>query len=236
MTGVLHFLPGGQSPVLSIRMEYSHISGRATFRVRQGDDIPVEYSGIMTDIGDVEVESNRCNAYTSFYNATIDYHSRVGQRNPERFFIQIAQTPVTTPYVRYTEVIYDGSFEWTTNVAKHELAHVIRHYYDGDGAHFNLDENKYGSTLFTDHECSTDTSEGFAFNEGWALYWENACPDSDALGSYTVEGNVAAALRALQDSCDSSAAQMWHVLEESPGAIHSFDEYELRHRELFACP
>ena len=53
---------------------------------------------------------------------------------------------------------------------------------------------------------------------------------------HRIEGNVANALRKLQSTCGTSDANMVAVLKRSGHkSIHSFDEYNAKHREFYNC-
>ncbi|CAN8076041.1 unnamed protein product [Agarophyton chilense] len=183
------------------------------------------------------LSKHRCQSYMFFYQATVEYYERVGKRVPVKPRILVDEiTNQVFPYVVYNEVISRKDFEWSFEVAQHELGHIIRHAFDGDETHFEQDERLYGSPDLRYHTCSSKSSEGFAFNEGWAFYWAGQCLDFGPTGSHEVHGIVAASLRNLQIVCNSSYKQMVQVLEDNPGVIHSFREYEERHKHMYDCP
>ena len=52
---------------------------------------------------------------------------------------------------------------------------------------------------------------------------------------YAIEGNVANALRALQDNCTSTFYQMVNVLKQNKMTIHSFQSFNEQHGVLYNC-
>ncbi|PXF49609.1 hypothetical protein BWQ96_00679 [Gracilariopsis chorda] len=236
VTGVPFYLPGQHKPELMIRLENEHTSNEGRFRVTSGSRMPIEYDGEpRVNMGTVNIDSTSCLAYTAFHDAVVDYFDRVGEAN-RSFSINLQGYVLHGPYTIYRAVMSPKKYNWTSIVAKHELAHVLRGIYDDDEEHFDEDARKYGSDKFVVHDCNTKTSEGFAFNEGWAFFWTKVCERNNRRGAHDVAGNVAAALLNLQKQCKSSDKDMWQVLRKSPRVIHSYLEFESRHRELFKCP
>lgn len=117
----------------------------------------------------------------------------------------------------------------------HEFGHSIRHGADGNDAHFVYDAARFQYARSHD-ECADDgnrnsgeTDEslrGFAFNEGWAEYW-NGDGKLGACGaaSRDIEGNVAFVLEQTQTANALSRKDMLAVLEANPGSIHGLDEF-----------
>lgn len=101
---------------------------------------------------------------------------------------------------------------------------------DGDSAHFAQDVQTYGGV--ESHNCLTETSNEFAFNEGWAFYWARECMDTPTSGKKNVGGDVAKLLRELQAQHNTSDNDMWLVLQRNPGQIHTYDEFEEAHNTL----
>lgn len=155
---------------------------------------------------------------------------------------------------------------WGTNI--HEFGHALRHTADGDDNEFNLDDTRffYGHT----HDiCEGSPSwvvnqnDGYAFNEGWAEYWENfpvpflrgRCVGQGLdLSNFTKEGAVTNDLQKLSSSLDACAgidtaalkddailrrrrALMFEVLKSRGArAIHSEAEFRSAFAQRFpAC-
>ena len=78
------------------------------------------------------------------------------------------------------------------------------------------------------HVCHTKYNLGYAFNEGFAQFWAGQCLfySAPSYDDYTIEGNVASALRKLKRSCGLTDAQMIDVLRKNPMKIHSFQEFK----------
>ena len=98
---------------------------------------------------------------------------------------------------------------------------------DGNLAHFLADAIRF--RYMRQHDCSTKSNFGYAFNEGFAAFWAGQCPfwyGPPPYNDLTIEGNVATSLRLLQKSCGFTDVQMIDVLRENPKQIHSFQDFK----------
>lgn len=178
---------------------------------------------------DVNINDEHCRAYYRFYHDGLKY-----------FYDNVGRTPpYSTLHVRTNALLSFGQVYSTLDVVRirrgevltsgttrHEFAHTFRHSYDGTFAHFTWDAARF---LYTrTHGCSTQANFGFAFNEGWAEYWQGACTGNTGT-NYRIEGNVASALRSLATRCSTTKAQMVDVLRLNPGRIHSFCDFNRYH-------
>lgn len=135
---------------------------------------------------------------------------------------------IRVPFAPYDRVMVPAGYAMSADTAKHELAHTVRHVFDGSLTHFLSDALRYEYPQ--SHTCTKKTNEGFAFNEGLANWnYGSTCGDAD--GPKDIEGNVAVALTRLQSTCGLSYKDVWSVLESNPGRIHSLREFEAA-----ACP
>eukprot|EP00178_Gracilaria_changii_P002138 TRINITY_DN1318_c0_g1_i2.p1 TRINITY_DN1318_c0_g1~~TRINITY_DN1318_c0_g1_i2.p1 ORF type:complete len:293 (+),score=30.10 TRINITY_DN1318_c0_g1_i2:1680-2558(+) len=182
-------------------------------------------------LGIVDKNNHRCVAYQKFYAAVRDYYDRVGEFPPSRIFVQVDSPVKGPPFVVYNNVKSNSNFKWTTQAAKHELAHVVRHFFHGTRDRFEDVQEEYGSAMFQNHSCDSITNKVFAFNEGWAMYWSNECLalKYSPTARIDVAGNVAAALRNLQSSCGSSDREMVEVLKLSSGKVLTYTDFEALH-------
>ncbi|KAI0565499.1 hypothetical protein FGB62_17g19 [Gracilaria domingensis] len=235
-------LPDGTAPTLRVSTTYQFEDTQngieRQLRVLYGDREYFEVNeGRVQNLGDIKMDNHRCNTYLIFYDALMDYMDRVSDALPTRANVHVDEFLDGPPFTEYDNVISDKNFDWNLGSAQHELAHVVRHFYDGDYEHFRDHEKEYKLKDFQDHICNSVTSISFAFNEGWAMYWAGDCERIyDRNASLDVAGNVAAALRNLQSLCDSSYRDMVDVLKYNEGSIHSFAEFEMKHQGLFSCP
>ena len=125
---------------------------------------------------DINIDDEHCRAYFRFYHDGLKYYyNTVGSKAPYGTLRVTSKALIgTTPYAPYTKIKLPGRADpISSGTAKHEFAHTIRHYYDGNYAHFLADAGRFW--YLRSHSCSLETNPGFAFNEGWAEYWENAC-------------------------------------------------------------
>lgn len=229
-----------RKPDVYIRLDLEHSSSKAIFKVtrpitkgKHKSSVKSNRSGNVS-FGTLSFSNDACKAYLKFYDATRDFRTRVGYRVP--FSLNIRSEAIIhggTPYALYDNIKLPKGYALSFTTAKHELAHTVRHRYDGSKAHFLFDAGRF---LYPrNHHCAKVTNKGFAFNEGWAQFWAGSCKSQSATGSKKVEGNVASALRALQKRCGTSNRNMWEVLRKYPKKIHSYSEYASRHRTRYGC-
>jgi hypothetical protein len=105
----------------------------------------------------------------------------------------------------------------------HEFGHTVRHSADGDGTHFLWDATRFRYARIEEHDPCSVTDEGFAFNEGWAEYWQGSPSCGVEEGDWTREGDVAKALANLERCAGRPA--LVQVLLDNPGSIHSYPEF-----------
>lgn len=236
----ISFRKSKRRPDVLIRMEYSHSSSYAQFQVK----LPIyksreksftlhDRSGSV-DFGTIQFDTEACLTYLRFYDATRDFYYRVGYRVP--FDLTIRTEYLVhggTPYAAYRTIHLPKNTNIGSTTARHELAHTVRHHYDGSLSHFLGDVAKYKYTQR--HSCTSDTNSGFAFNEGWAEYWAGSCQSGNSAGPFSVEENVATALSQLQKNCSASDLDMWRVLQQNSGKIHSFPSFKHYFTELYPC-
>ncbi|KAI0557610.1 hypothetical protein FGB62_284g00 [Gracilaria domingensis] len=232
--------PQKDSSSLALHAAYQYVDpeiDKMLLRIHYTDMHDIEGFQTNVKLDNVEMESNhRCKAYLAFYDAVKDYKKRVGDQLPTRIEVHVDERFEGAPFTDYISVISNKGERWDKEKAQHELAHVIRHYFDGDEEHFIEDRDKYQSEDYKDHHCGLKTSDQFAFNEGWAMYWAHQCQEQDHDDRMDVAGNVAQALRDLQLGCATSDAGMVLVLKENKETIHSYTEFEDKHKRLHSCP
>lgn len=183
---------------------------------------------------DFDMESSKCTDYMNVMTELQDFEDRVGYETPAVIKFRTKQTnDYKSPVTDYTDIYVPKRSTVTKELIKHELAHALRNIFDGKSAHIKDDAKDFGG--FESHSCEKATNPQFAFNEGWACYWAEECMDSDEKGDMDVEGNIAAALRSLQKRCRTSDHDMWAVLKQNSGKIHSFAEYMDGFQDLVGC-
>lgn len=144
------------------------------------------------------------------------------------------------PYTTEESIHWPGGYRKFDDLA-HEFGHRIRHGQDGDFAHFLSDVASY--TYLQQHKMEKVTNEGFAFNEGWAEYFNaqvNGGEDTTQLanwpmvngGANNVEGNVAAKIHKLSGQC-GGLKQMWSTLQT--GGIHSYTQFSNKLKGQFTA-
>ncbi len=185
----------------------------------------------LRDFGTQVVSGYQCGLYTGFSQAGREYQRDVGSPPPQGVTVVRAGAPTAgVPFTLYDEVWWPSgkpAIQDGISVPKHEFAHVVRHLFDGSPGHFFGDVAYYW--YLRNHSASSceATNSGFAFNEGWAEYWSgqvfNRCESNPNTG--TIERNVAAMLKELQDSCQLTRGRMVAVLRDNPERIHSIDEF-----------
>ena len=216
---------------------YGKMTIRGLFNVVRSNRTAHRTYNDSIDFGIIDFQDDHCWTYLQFYKVIKDYRTRVGSNIP--FHLNVTTNAIIhggTPYAPYRSVLIpDKSQPIGYSTALHEVAHTVRHHYDGTGNHFLYDAVRFLYPRI--HHCGLKTNLGFAFNEGWAQFWAGSCQYGifgTSSTDYRYEGNVAQALRRLQKKCGTSDGQMVDVLEQSgPKSIHGFEEYNKKHKHFF---
>ena len=198
-----------------------------------GDGTTIDFGAWSTGNGVNAGDGTQCGVWRQGHIAYQAYKSEFGTPPPaghldiEYWSAIYAGTPWTnTDTIHWP--IHFGSW-----ALRHEFGHSVRHALDGDGNHFNYDVARF--QYARNHgECAADGNRnpsesdtslrGFAFNEGWAEYWNgdfSGCPSP----SRDIEGNIAEILRILQTQNKLARTDMAAVLAANPAAVHSLDEF-----------
>lgn len=134
-----------------------------------------------------------------------------------------------TPFATLETVAWPTNYSVSGTSMFHEVGHTFRHSLDGDFPHFLWDVLSYNYLRF--HNRTDVTNEAFAFNEGWAEFWETltrmppaAAPFVNSPPNWSVEADVAAYLRSLWD-CGLSPETLWQILHDHSYSIHSRDDF-----------
>jgi hypothetical protein len=200
-----------------------------THTLRSQNDVPVRDYGMQV------VQGYQCGLYTGFDEAARDYVKDVGSPPPQGLSVVRAGAPTAgVPFTLYDETWWPSGYAAIRNgfsVAKHEFAHMFRHTLDGSPAHFTFDSTYFWYLRSHSASSCEPTNSGFAFNEGWAEYWQGQnfgrCDGNRDTG--TIERNVATMLKELEDSCGLRPVlrrgAMVQVLRDNRGRIHSIDEF-----------
>lgn len=197
----------------------------------------VSFSSLIT-FGTINLNNEKCKTYLNMLSAINDYYSRTLLKLPMTTLnihlnqILAAGVPYTAYQTINVPIGWNNSNGLDYATSKHELAHAIRHTYDGDEYHFLADVATYN--YLQHHNCNSNTNLGYAFNEGWAAFWEGSCLTNTG-SIYTIEGNVAYGLRRLKTKCISSDKKFINVLKSYPGQIHSFDDFNNKHYLTYGC-
>ena len=129
------------------------------------------------NFGDINISDEHCRAYMRFYAAVKSYISRTGTSLPYST-LHVSTNAVfaswfNTVYATLDRIRIGRGEDLTTKTAQHEVAHTVRHSYDGNIGHFLVDVGRYNYAQH--HHCGKQTNCGFAFNEGWAEFWAGEC-------------------------------------------------------------
>jgi len=205
------------------------------------NDRPVQdLGGLVLRVGNGR--SPKCAIWRGVHLAHQEYQRVVGSNPPQGGQEIQADAPTAgTPFTPHTSIWWASDFNVARNpgedtVARHEFGHAFRHAFDGDLGHFLGDVVTHN--YLRHHSACDRTGLGFAFNEGWAEYWARdfaPAPDCPGIAAddFEVEGNVGAALQALEERCARGNRRlMVDVLRANPGVIHSFQDF----RDRLPCP
>jgi len=243
VSGSASDLIGSPDPYILVEYTYSGIYGaleiQAGLLESVGSDETSEkpYASSI-NFGIINFNNQECKSYLNVLNAMIEYYDRTTIKIPvTKLIVELDEIFIgNTPYSSTDTIHVPDNYNYNNGLdaltSKHELAHIVRHTFDGSYTHFLSDVINYNYMQY--HSCSSITNNGFAFNEGWAEFWAGEC--TTYIGTtYTIEGNVASALRQLKSTCGSSYYKMIMVLKNNPGTIHSFADFNNKHYSLYSC-
>ena len=175
VSGEARDIIGKPDPLIKIQYEYGdklRIRDRLGFTRRY--KTPKRSYSENINFGDInDPNTDNCKAYIKFYNAIQDYIVRVKRNIPYGKLVVTSKALAVTPYAPHTSVKVPEGENLNDATAQHELAHTIRHHYDGSYFHFSWDATRFW--YLRSHNCNTSSNHGFAFNEGWAEFWEKNC-------------------------------------------------------------
>jgi hypothetical protein len=216
---------------------------------------PTATSGDVIDLGEVALSSADCELWRLGTIVLEDYHQAVGKSPPAKKLQLKRWSGVWdgTPYTYYSYVVLTTSFPEkgaykTESVRRttlfHEFGHSIRHVADGDEAHWGWDNFRWAYAR--SHTGCEVANTQYAFNEGWANYWEDGrvstrtlCSpvraagfldwNEDLIGKRLLELSNGLCRPGTPGEC---RRRMVEVLEKNPGAIHSLWEFEKKYCAL----
>ncbi|WP_437673225.1 hypothetical protein [Sorangium sp. So ce131] len=212
----------------------------------------IDVAGSPRSSGDLDVDvvtlsGVDCELWRLGVEALRDFHA-VRQAQPPAHALRMLRwsgVELGTPFTFYDYINVRTDFLTSTlgstaaarrSVITHEFGHTVRHAADGDLLHWNGDDVAYLYGRAPDG--SEISNKGYAFNEGFANYWEQArvhargrlCGGATACPSLQFRDwnarRIANALLDLSDVVGDKA--MIEVLEANPGTIHSLQEFQSR--------
>lgn len=190
------------------------------------------------DFGSWHVDHDRSILYARANRQYDFFASQVGGHIPSHGgtigVIFPAVLDAGVPYTTEESIHWPGSYTspGAFDAVYHEFGHRIRHAADGGFLHFLGDVVRY--TYLQQHWEAKSTNPGFAFNEGWAEYHSTLLDANERnnfhswaqrAGGDSIEGNVAAKLLKLSETCGGFPA-LWNVLRGvGEDKIHSYAEF-----------
>lgn len=200
----------------------------------------VDFGNYTIDLNAPDNYGTKMMVYMGAYSAWKDFYDNAGLPPSGYYDIEYWYNwPYGTPWTNLNTTHWPTGkrayFDPNANCWRpsfHEFGHAVRHSYDGDQSHWDWDDTRFIYARV--HHCdekesspSSDVLKGFAFNEGWAHFWQNnvwcGTPGFDDM---EVEGNVANALNNLSLALPHQKWDMIKVLKANPGTIHSFQEFK----------
>ena len=182
LTGSGRDIIGKPDPKIKVVYDYSGPYG--TMRIRNPLGLTRDYRTNKRSYSryvtfNINIDDEHCRAYYRFYHCGLKYYYDTVGRTPPYGTLYVTTRAVIagltgSPYAEHTKIRVPRSEDpISCDTAKHEFAHTIRHHYDGNKGHFLWDAGRFW--YLRSHRCTDDTNAGFAFNEGWAEYWEDSC-------------------------------------------------------------
>jgi hypothetical protein len=241
----------GSSPSTTLEvMDDLHASRSENRKVN-----PAGTSGDVIELGEVVLSSADCELWRLGTILLEDYHQAVDKSPPAKKLQLKRWSGVWsgTPYAYYAHVVLTTSFpekgKYKTESERratlfHEFGHSIRHAADGDEAHWGWDNFRWAYAR--SHSGCEVANVQYAFNEGWANYWEDGrvseratCRpglaagfldwNEDLIGKRLLELSNALCRPSTSGLC---RRRMVEVLEKNPGSIHSLWDFEKKYCAL----
>ena len=203
----------------------------------------IDFGAWTTGLGVGPGEGTRCGVWLAAHKAYQAYIAEMGGAEPPAGHLDVEYWSAIFAGTPWTNV---DTIHWPIHFGSgaliHEFGHSVRHAADGSAAHFTYDVGRFAYAR-THAPCSDngnrnggesdESLRGYAFNEGWAEYWEGqGCPDNATPAEFR-EGAIASHLRRLQTANGKTRKDMVAVLLANPGQIHSLPEYEGRFAAMY---
>ena len=216
--------------------------------IRSGKSATFGYRPGVINMGALSSSGLDCSLWQGLDRAVADYRNEADAVAPLPYgdvgILRWSAASAGVPFALLSTISWPAGFTGrgvrNADTVFHEFGHTVRHSFDGSLAHFSSDVVGFG--YLRNHTRCGVTNPGYAFNEGWAWFWETrstAPPRASAFCNasprWDVEGDVAADLR--QWSRCLGYGNLARVLQDNPGSIHSRDEFvaALRRRFPTAC-
>ncbi len=198
-------------------------------------------NGTLATLGTLTLEGTDCALWVGGVEVLDFYQAQVGDPPPAnelRFKRWSAiNVDIGTPHAFYDMVVVPTDYfeMWDVDTLHHEFAHTVRHVADGSEAHWHGDNLLfiYGRS----HNGTEITNKQYAFNEGWAQYWDHFAGPFAAIPNYGQPSidyldwnEMRVGQRLLDLNNEESPALMHEVLIDNPGT-HTVFEFEQRYCE-----
>ena len=205
-------------------------------------------------VGTVTLTSLDCELWRIGRKVLDDYHTVVGDSPPAGMlrFKRWSDINLGVPHTFYNHVAIRT--DWLADapepaererIAFHEFGHTVRHVADGDQTHWDGDNVSWIYARF--HDGTQIANVQYAFNEGWADYWElvrhhgwaaysTIYDEEDGDFVHWNELLVANRLKELSELPGASHAVMVEVLQDNPGVIHRLYDFEVKLNERLGLP
>lgn len=207
-------------------------------------------SGDTLQLGAITLAQGDCEIWQLGVATLQDYHARRNQSPPagELRIKRWSAIEIGAPHTFYDYIVLRTDFASNGTPAgrratlAHEFGHSIRHVSDGDVHHWNWDNFRWAYAR--NHQGNEIFNTQYAFNEGWAQYWESRIPEGTivapaGLGPLHLDWNenlIGLRLATLSNAAGVGDAVMLQVLEQNPGRIHGLWEFEQRYCATVTLP
>jgi hypothetical protein len=263
------FIPGSFNRVEQLTVRYdgriSPVSGMSVgprisvmndFHNPRSENVDIA-SGVTSEgilnVGTIILRSLDADLFEIGTGILRDFHQLTRQfpPSPDGFRIKRWEGVASgTPYAYHDYVVIARNFQTDRpdrfsrqNTLLHEFGHTLRHAADGDVGHWGWDNFRWAYAR--NHNGTEVFNEHYAFNEGWANYWE--CTNSSF--SFTCASELAglpgpdfldwnelrigARLFDLANAPGVGHTAMFNILVNNPGTIHTLWEFEQKYCEAF---
>jgi hypothetical protein len=150
--------------------------------IRSGSGPRFDYRPGVINMGALSSSGLDCALWQGLDRAVADYRNEADPIAPLPYggvgILRWSAASAGVPFAMLSTISWPAGFSGrgarSVDTVFHEQAHTVRHSFDGDTVHFLSDVASFG--YLRNHNYCDVTNPAYAFNEGWAWFWETRPP------------------------------------------------------------